>query len=80
MRFDSALASSALSLPRSVTRKRLVVSSACPTTSSVAGSMSCTQRPALTMRPRWTAKIAARSATVMPAAMPALRRGRARIR
>ncbi len=45
MRFDSAPSMSAFSLPRSVTRKRLVVRSRCPTTRSVAGSMSCSHRP-----------------------------------
>jgi hypothetical protein len=75
MRLDSAPSRSAFSLPRSVTRKRLVVSNPCPTRSSVAGSISGTHVPALVMSARCVPKSAASSATVTPKPMPAPRRG-----
>ena len=51
MRFDSADSASDFSLCRSVTRKRLVVSSRCPTTSSEAAAISWIHMPALTISP-----------------------------
>ncbi len=80
MRFDSAESASDFSLPRSVTRKRLVVSNRWPISNRVAGTISCNHISWVVISAKWVASRANRMAAVIPAARPALSRGSNRIR
>ncbi len=80
MRLDSAEVSSDFTLARSVTMKRLLTSAACPTSSSVAGSMSCSHRPPAPMSAKWTTIRSTKIPPEIMSAGPALRRGRRAMR
>ena len=75
MRLVSADSSSDLSLPASVTRKRLVVSARWPMTSSIAGNTSLSQVALPDSRPNSVPSKATNSTSVTMAAVPADRRG-----
>ena len=80
MRFDSAPAASDCSLPRSVIKKRLVVSSRWPITSSAAGSISFTQMPGPIINAKWVPSSTTKMPSVNIAAGPARKRGNSAIR
>ena len=67
-------------MARSVTMKRLLTSARCPSTSSVAGTISGSHTPRWVIRPKCTASRATRIAAVSTAAGPALSRGSRTIR
>ena len=75
MRFDSAELSSDFCFAASVTMKRLEMSATWPTSSSVAGSMSCSHMPAPTMSAKCATISAANIAPETTSAGPACRRG-----
>ena len=80
MRFDSAPVSSDFTFARSVTMKRFDTSAPCPTSSSVAGSMSCSHIPLIVISVKCDAISTTKIAAEIASAGPAARRGSSTMR